>query len=199
MYEDLQSEFKELKQVKQMLFISNSNHWTGITSKRWYQPSWQALGSALTGTRKLRRACRWHIGLGAILCITNNDHMTELWGWQNSGHCLFPGKSSIASWQIFGVTNKKREVGWHEAADLKTSSDSITLAPLGKDKLPHDFVFHLSLLHPAAMAQLEPCTRWAWWVQGEERALFLKSSFYCRNPSPSSQGPHGERHGGSWN
>lgn len=114
--------------------------------------------------------------------------MTELRGWQNSGHCLFPGKSSIASWQIFGVMNKKREVGWHEAADLKTSGDSITLAPLGKDKLRHDFVFHLSLLHPAAMASWKPAQGAGRWVQGEERGLFLKSSFSCRKPQPLLSG-----------
>lgn len=30
----------------------------------------------------------------------------------------------------------------------------------------------------------------------EERGLSLKSSFACGDPSPSSQGPHGERHRG---
>lgn len=33
-------------------------------------------------------------------------------------------------------------------------------------------------------------------MHGEERGLSLKSSFACGDPSPSSQGPHGERHGG---
>lgn len=67
---------------------------------------------------------------------------------------------------------------------MKTSSDSITLAPLGKDKLPHDFVFHLSLLHPAAMAQLEPCTRWGGGYKERRGPCSLRAVFTAETPAP---------------
>lgn len=81
---------------------------------------------------------------------------------------------------------------------MKTSGDSITLAPLGKDELLHASPFCLSSLHPAATASWKTAQGGGRWVQGEERGLSLKSSFDCRHPARPLRDLMGKGMGGSF-